>query len=180
MKKFLLTAALGCAILTPAFAQAPENELNGGLPFIVEDYFVLDPNGTFPPDDPINVTFTNPQEMIDGMEAPPNTFRVTASRSWTVNYKATDFDRVEPDQPGIAPTLPVSILSITTSTTDPFVHDLVTDMVVDHLEQPIAKGWGGIDRPYTITGKITIGNLIESQNISGTYVSSVTHILTLD
>ena len=183
MKKVLLTAAIGCALMTPAFAQAPENYVQGGLPFEVEDYFKISPNGTFPPD--INkIVFETPQEMVAGKEGGVGTFKVTASRSWTVTYRASDFERTQPETFGITQFVPVEdVFQVYTTSTDPLVtnlHSSGTPLTVLETEQDLVKGWGGVDRPYTITGRVTLGTAMETMNLSGTYVSTVNHLLSLD
>lgn len=182
MKKVLLTAAIACA-LSPAFAQAPKDVATGHLPFQIDDYYELNPYGDFPPDN-LTMIFLNPQMMLEGLDIPPVTFKVTASRSWTVQYKATDFERQAPEVLGIDQFLPVSsIMTVYTTSTDPLVNNLYTSAsqltVVDAL-QDLVKGWGGVDRPYSITGKITPGNLIGTHNMEGIYQTDVMHVLSLD
>jgi hypothetical protein len=182
MKKVLLTAALGCAMLTPSFAQGI-NEVTGGLPFQVNDYYELLPNGAVPPD-PITVVFTTPGEMAAGLPIPPANFSVVASRSWTVTYQATDFARLAGPESGIDEFIePELIFNIYTESGDGLVNNLYSSgapMAVTNSEQELVKGWGGDGRPYTIKGTITPGNVFGTHNLEGVYKTDVHQILSLD
>jgi hypothetical protein len=104
MKKVLLTAALGCAMIAPSFAQNAGGEgyssdsHNGALTMDVHDYITLNPTNTF---EAGPVVFHNPQQMVDGYTFGYETMTVVASRAWKFEYSASNFNRTGP---GTAPT----------------------------------------------------------------------------
>lgn len=180
MKKVILTVALGTAILAPAFAAGGANEITAGLPFQVHDYIELSPHGAFPAND-ISLQFTTPQQMADGLAVDPDgEFTITASRSWKVMYSASDFERIEAPEDNISQTLPVDqILQVAATTTDPFVTGTTLHFASTGGDL-LASGMGGTSRKYLVSGRVTPGNVFTTHNMSGSYVSEVMQVASLD
>lgn len=182
MKKLGLTAALGSAMFTAAFAQ-DGHEHNGPFQVEIKDFITIDPSG--PSNFPMpSVSFSNPSQMVDGLEIGPQKYKVTASRAWKAQVTATDFTRAGNDAPPTVTTSFPASTSLqmkstfssvapvgTVYTAYPFTYVSSAGVVIAQADH------GGVAVEFDLVAKLAPGL---SYNLSGDYESSVTVIASLD
>ena len=189
MKKLTLTAALGCACFTGAFADATDNA-NGPFTVTVNDYILMTPNGTFPQGQP-TIVFTNAGQMVSGVSTGTQTFTIDASRSWKVKLFATPFAL----DPGVAAGNDPSVTDAVNPETDNFYTQeskngsagVVTNGPNNFMavQQQINGGltvasspFGGLGMTFDLTGKIQPN--LATMNLQGTYTSQILILAALD
>jgi len=185
MKKVLLTAALGCTMITGAYA-----DQNSGLAkysITVQDNISIQPNGG--PYDLGNIwTFTSGADMATGVILPgtPTEFIVNATRSFKVVHIAGDFNRTGP---GALPAhvdqvVPSSlIMKVKTVSSNPLV-DFVTPGFIPVSGAPgnlvLHSTGGAAALHFTGQDKFTPGDAFGIKNMSGIYEVNTQYIATLD
>jgi len=184
MKKILLTSALGCAMITSAFADTPPT-LNNEYGFAVIDYISMTPNGgPFPPDE-LQKTFNenNSFDMNTPFVVDATPFLVTASRSWHVTFDATDFERVAGNMSltDIAEEIPVGdVFSIEGVGTTANVTGTGGFQTVLNTPDVVITGKGGMNNGFTLATEMDVSTAMTEYNIEGTYTSTMNVIASLD
>ena len=187
MKKVLLTSALGCAMITSAFAENPPNGLNNEYGFSVIDYISMSPNGGPFPQDELQKTFNenNSFDMNTPFVVDATPFLVTASRSWHVTFDASDFLRtagqVSDPNAMITTTLPVGeVFSIEGVGTTANVSGTTGFEAASNTPQIVIEGKGGMNNGFTLATQMNVSQAMSEYNIEGTYISTMNVIASLD
>ncbi len=181
MKKVLLTAALGCTLLAPAFAVGGNNTAsnNGTLQMVVNDYITMNPSGGFTAGP---ITFSTPQEMVDGWSV-SGTVTIVASRAWKYEYSASDFVRNNVGDPagaGVALTVPAgNIWTVATGNGSPGVNTYNGTFIASSntAVNMANQATGTLNSTFDLSGKLTPGL---ANQMSGTYNTVITQIASLD
>lgn len=184
MKKVILSLALVAGATFAAQAQATAS---GTLTFQVNDFISMTPSGaagTVP-----LATFNNPTQMQNGIAQPGLNFAVSASRSWSAAYSASDFVRTAggsvalgSETPhNIAVNVPVgavmNVMATGSAGVGVFGSAMAFGPVSNGPTQIVSSLNGGLSKAFTVLTEVKPGF---TYNLEGTYATTASLVASLD